>query len=150
MHRWRKRHPELSLRTIGVLEAAHAKELCKENIQSFYENLGKLYTLHAYPAHLVWSSDEVGCQAGKNYGGVVIAPVGARRVQSIVPDQREWLSVLVCINAAGSIIPSFYIFRGKCFRQNYIQSCEPRATMAMQPWAWMISYLFSPWISRFI
>jgi hypothetical protein len=80
----------------------------------------------------------------------VIAKTGARRVQTVVPNQREWLSVLVCISAAGIAIPSFYIFRGKSFRQNYIQHCEAGATMAMQPRAWMTSYLFSAWISHFI
>jgi hypothetical protein len=43
----------------------------------------------------------------------VIARIGVRRVHSIVPDQREWLSVLVCINVVGIAIPSFYIFREK-------------------------------------
>jgi hypothetical protein len=71
-------------------------------------------------------------------------------MHSVVPDQREWLSVLVCINAAGSSFPFFYIFRGKRFGQNYIQRCEAGATMAMQPRAWMTSYLFGAWVSRFI
>src|SRR5450759_3875476 len=81
---------------------------------------------------------------------MVIARTGAKRVQSIIPNQREWLSVLVCVNAAGHAIPSFYIFRGRRFRKNYIQHCEARATMSMQPRAWMTSYLFSAWISHFI
>lgn len=80
----------------------------------------------------------------------MIARTGAKQVHSIVPNQREWLSVLVCMNAAGFAIPSFYIFRGRRFRQNYIQRCEAGATMAMQPRAWMTSYLFSAWISHFI
>lgn len=67
-----------------------------------------------------------------------------------VPDQREWLSTLVCINAGGSAIPFFYIFKGKRFRQNYVEHYESGATMAMQPRAWMTSYLFSAWISHFI
>ena len=88
--------------------------------------------------------------AGKSGGGMVIARTGAKRVQSIVPNQREWLSVLVCLNVASTAIPSFYIFRGKRFRQNYIQHYETGATMAMQPRAWMTSYLFSAWISHFV
>jgi hypothetical protein len=94
--------------------------------------------------------DESGAHAGRNGGAVVIARRGARRVHSIVPNQREWLSVLVCINAAGSSIPSFYIFRGKRFRQNCIEKCEAGTTMAMQQRAWMTSYLFSAWMSHFI
>ena len=73
----------------------------------------------------------------------MIAKTGTKRVQSVVPNQREWLSVLVCVNAAGKSVPSFYIFRGKLFRNYYIQNCEPGATMAMQPRAWMTTYLFS-------
>jgi hypothetical protein len=87
---------------------------------------------------------------GKMGGGVVIARTGARRVHSVMPNQCKWLSVLVCINATGVAIPSFYIFRGKRFGQNYIHHCEPGATMAMQPRAWMTSYLFGAWMSRFI
>ena len=89
-------------------------------------------------------------QAGRNGGAHVIARRGARNVHSIVPNKRKWLFVLVCINAAGASIPSFYIFRGKRFRKNYIQKCETGATMAMQQKAWMTSYLFSEWISHFI
>jgi hypothetical protein len=80
----------------------------------------------------------------------VIARRGACHVHSIVPDQREWLSVLVCINAAKLAISSFYIFCRKHFRENYIQRCELGATMSIQPRAWMTPYLFSAWISHFI
>jgi hypothetical protein len=81
---------------------------------------------------------------------MVIAKKGARRVHSIVPNQREWLSVLVVVNAAKQAKPAFYIFKEKRFGQNYIEHCEPGATMAMQPCAWMTSYLFSTWISYFL
>ena len=81
---------------------------------------------------------------------MVIAKVDERRVHTIVSTNREWLSILVCKNAAGFAIPSFYIFRGKRFGQNYIQHCEDGATMAMQPQARMTTYLFSAWISHFI
>jgi hypothetical protein len=64
---------------------------------------------------------------------MVIAKTGAKRIQSIIPNQREWLSMLVCVNAIGRAIPSLYIFRSERFRENYIHHCEAGATMAMQP-----------------
>lgn len=67
-----------------------------------------------------------------------------------MPVHREWVSILICMNAARLAIPSFYVFRGTCFRYNYIQRSELGATMAMQPWAWMITYIFTTWISHFI
>jgi hypothetical protein len=80
----------------------------------------------------------------------VLAKVGSRNVHQVVPDEREWLTVLTCINAAGESIPNFYIFRGKRFRRNYIQFCEQGATMAMSSKAWMTTCLFSAWIDHFI
>ena len=150
MRWWKRRHPELTLRVAQALETARARGLCAANIKSFYDNLESLCTLHNYSPDQIWNCDESGAQAGRNGGGVVIARRGARHVHSIVPDQREWLSVLVCINAGGLAIPSFYVFRGTRFRQNYIERCEPGATMAMQPRAWMTTYLFSAWLSHFI
>jgi hypothetical protein len=47
-------------------------------------------------------------------------------------------------------IPSFYIFKGKRFRRNYIERCEEGATMAMQPRAWMTSFMFAKWINHFV
>jgi hypothetical protein len=49
---------------------------------------------------------------GKNGGAMVIAKRGAQRVHSIVPNQNEWLSVLVAVNAAKQAILAFYIFKG--------------------------------------
>lgn len=80
----------------------------------------------------------------------MIAKTSACHVQSLVPDQQEWLSVLVYINEAELAISSFYIFIGKHFEANYIQQFKPEATMAMQPRVWMTSYLFLAWIFHFI
>ena len=81
----------------------------------------------------MWNCDETRAQARRNGGGYVLAKTGSQMVDTVLLDQREWLSVLVCINAAGDTIPNFYIFKGKCFGRNYIEKCEFGITMAMQP-----------------
>jgi hypothetical protein len=55
-------------------------------------------------------------QVGRNGGGRVLAKTGMRSVHSVIPKEQEWLSLLVCVNAAVYHIPSFYIFRGKSFQ----------------------------------
>lgn len=112
MRGWKRRHSELSVRSSQVLEVARARGMSELNVSSFYNNLEALYAMHKYSPDRIWNCDESGAQAGRNGGGVIIARTGARRVHSIVPDQREWLSVLVCINAAGESILGFYIFKG--------------------------------------
>ena len=149
--RWfRRRHPNLSLRLAQGLDNNRAKSLCETNVKTFYDNLRAMYEQHNYPASHVWNCDESGVQAGRNGGAYVLAKTGSRSVHQVIPDQREWLTVLTCINADGQSIPSFYIFRGKRFRRNYIQHCEEGATMAMSNKAWMTAFLFAAWIDHFI
>jgi hypothetical protein len=150
--RWfRRRHPNLSLRSTQGLEVNRARNLCPENVASLYHNLQTLYARHNYSADHIWNYDESGAQVGKNGGGtLVFAKRGSKAVHSIILDEREWLSVLTCVNAVGQYIPHFFIFKDKRMRRNYIQRCESNSTMAMPEKAWMTGRLFSSWISHFV
>jgi hypothetical protein len=128
-----------------------ARNLCPENVASLFGNLQLLYSTHSYPPNHIWNCDEAGAHAGRNGGGtLVFAKKGCRSVHSIIPYQREWLSVLSCVNATGGYIPHFYIFKRRRIRWNYIARCEVGATMAMQAKAWMTGFLFSSWIAHFV
>ena len=71
-------------------------------------------------------------------------------MHTTIPNSREHLTVLSCVSAAGEHIPNFYIFKDKRKLRNYIAACKPQACMGMQPNGWMITFLFSAWISHFI
>jgi hypothetical protein len=109
-----------------------------------------MYNTHKYPTKNIWNCDESGAQAGRHGGGLVWARKGSQTVHSLMPNKREWITVLSCINTSGSSIPGFSIFRGKRVMENYIEHCEDGASMAMQPEGWMTTLLFSQWISHFI
>jgi hypothetical protein len=68
----------------------------------------------------------------------------------MLPDQREWLSILVAIIAAGDTIPNFCIFKDKRFGRNYIKKCKFGATIAMQPHLWMTGILFNKCLNHLI
>jgi hypothetical protein len=55
---------------------------------------------------------------------MVIARIDSRNVHSIVPDQKEWLNIVACINAAGHSIPNIYILKG--VKENYELSSTSR------------------------
>ena len=131
--KWFKvRNPTLTLRVAQGLEHCRAKGLCPENEVSLYDNLLDMYTRHKYPDTHIRNCDESGAQAGRNGGGRVLAKRGIRFVHTVTQDEREWLSILSCINASGSSIPNFYIFKGRSFRRNFIIRCEEGACIAMQ------------------
>jgi hypothetical protein len=146
---FRKRHPEISLCMSQGLDAGRARGLCPSHVATFYKNLEVLLRTCFEPQY-IWNCDESGAQAGRNGGGRVLARTGVPSVHSIIPNKREWLSVLVCVNPAGFYIPNFYIFRGKSFQRDYIKQCEDNASMAMQEKAWMTGHLFKSWIGHFV
>jgi hypothetical protein len=118
--RWfRKCHPEISVRMSQGLDCGRARGLCSENVSSFYENL-EVMLAKRYEASHIWNCNELGAQVGRNGGGRVLAKTGARSIHSVILKEREWLSVLVCMNVAGYHIPNFYIFHGKSFQLDYI------------------------------
>jgi len=125
--------------------------LCPEFVATFYSNLKKLYDTHNYEPYHIWNCNESGAQTGKGGGGYVIAKRGSEFVHKVTPNQREWLSVLSCINARGETIPNFFIFKGKKKARNYLKkTCEKGAGIAMQPKAWMTNVLFKAWVLYFL
>ena len=67
-----------------------------------------------------------------------------------MPNERQWLSVLVAVNVAGYTMPNYYIFEGKRPRQDYISKCEDGACVGMQENGYMDGQNFSTWMSFFI
>ena len=129
---FQKRHPQLVLRQSQGLELNRTKNLCPPMVQVFYENLEKLYNQHQYQPSEIWNVDESRTNARKNGIGKIFAQKGIRSVQSMIPNDREWLSVLTTINANGDTIPNYYVFNGVRARKDYLALCEIRATYGMQ------------------
>ena len=71
-------------------------------------------------------------QARRTGGGCAFVCKGARNVHTVIPNEKEWLSILSCINASEGYIPNFYIFKAKQMRCNFLKLVDPGDTMAMQ------------------
>ena len=147
---FKQRHPHLVMRMPQGLEVARAKAMNPSVCHGFYKNLLQLYNKFAYPPSNIWNVDESGCNASKSGLDKVLARKGVRSVYAQIPNEREWLSILTSINAAGWSILHFYIFKGKRRLRDYIHLCEAGSTMAMQEKGYMTSYLFCRWMDHFI
>ena len=82
-------------------------------VQTFYSNLLQQYNSYAYTPSHIWNVDESGCNASKSGPSKVLAKKEIRHVHAQIPNEREWLSVLTSINAAGGTIPQFLSSRGR-------------------------------------
>ena len=127
-----------------------AKSLNPTNVAQFYANLEDLYSQNQYEAWQVWNCNESGAQANRNGEGVVFAKRGTKNVHTIVPQEREWLSVLVVVSSVGGTMPSYYVFKGKRPNADFISLCENDACLGMQENAYMDAENFSKWMDFFI
>lgn len=59
------------------------------------------------------------------------------------------MTVLVCINAMGHIIPNLYISSASRRRENFVIRCEPGAKMAVQKNGWIDEAIFCEWLEHF-
>ena len=82
------------------------RNLCPPLIQVFYENFQSLYNQEEYSPSHIWNVDESGANASRNGVGKVFSPRGIRNVHTLTPNEREGLSILICINANGMTIPN--------------------------------------------
>ena len=82
-----------------------------------------MYTKYSYQPHKIWNLNEFGAHANKNRLGKVMARKGAKKIHAMVPNEREWMTFLTTINAAGKTLPNFYIFKGKRYTKEYVAKC---------------------------
>ena len=129
------------------LDLNRTKALCPTNVAQFYENLEGLYQEHQYDTSQVWNCDETRAQANKNGEAMVFARRGIRSVHTLVPNERQWLSILVAINSARTTMPNYYVFKGKRPNPDFISKCENGACMSMQDNGYMDGENFSKWIT---
>ena len=98
----------------------------------FYTNLENLYNEHHYEPQCIWNINETKCQASQSGSTKVFAKRSIRGVHKVIPTEREWLSVLIAINANEGTIPHYYIFKRVKQIRNYVAYCKKGAMLKMQ------------------
>ena len=74
---------------------------------------------------------------------------GSKNVNILAGDNKEWLTIIVCISAHGTYIPSYYIFKGKYVLQNYVELCGFGAAMNVQENGWITNKILSDSLEHF-
>jgi hypothetical protein len=80
--------------------------------QQFYENMSSVYGANPYEPHRIWDSNETSLQVG-SCGMLVLKKRGNRNVSHIIPNSKESVTILCCVNVSGQRLPIFYLFKGK-------------------------------------
>ena len=147
---FQQRHPHLVLRRPEDLDTARAKGLSKEICDQFYRFLTNIYDEGRYPPSRIWNADETGLSAAQTNSSIKVIDIkGSRNISTLNTTNRQWMTILVCINAMGHSIPNLYISSASRKRQNYVDRYEPGAQMVAQKNGWINEAIFCEWLDHF-
>jgi len=113
------------------------RALCEDPvlIKSWFELVEQTKAKYGICNNDVYNFDEAGFMMGKMTTQLVITGSERRgRPKAIQPGDREWVTVIAAINAAGWSVPPFLIFAGKYHLSAWYEEAEiPRN------WAFAVS-----------
>ena len=143
-------HPYVVLRLGEGLEMKRCVGLNHKSCSHFYSRFTTVITSHGYEASHIRNMDETRVHATwKNKTLKVVAKRGTKNVNIPAGDNRECLTIVVCISAQGTYTPPYYIFKGKYLLQNSVELCGPGATMYVQENGWITNEIFCDWLEHF-
>ena len=154
-----KRHPELSLRTPENLgfQRAHISEkgirkwfLELKNFLSEEHNLNAEEFLAEGNGERIYNIDESGFPLQGTAGKCkVITMRGSKNVHKLTSDNKQQISVLACVSAAGTFSKPFVLFPGKRLPKFNLESVdENQYDLGYSPNGWMSSDAFFGWMSN--
>ncbi|OQR86074.1 hypothetical protein ACHHYP_11023 [Achlya hypogyna] len=110
IERFLERHKDVSLRKGQILEVKRQTSPTLQNVEYYHANLAEI--ICKFTSDTVWNCDETGVCAQGRRAPRLICPIGLR-ANSVRSQDRENVSIMGCVNAAGQSLAPMYIYKGK-------------------------------------
>ena len=113
-----RRHPEVkSVRSTGV-DYLRVNGASRANIEEFFDRLNDPQLAEVLMEN-TWNVDEIGSMIGLGDNPLVIGPANVRKVVTMDPGTREWVTILECVNATNKALQPLVIFKGADVQQQW-------------------------------
>ena len=106
-----RKQPSISLRRPEPTSIQRNLGFNRVAVDTFYRNLGELYSKYKFPASRIFNLDETGLTNVQTKCQRVLSPKGVKQLGATTSQKRGKLVTMVgTINAMGGFIPAFLIF----------------------------------------
>ncbi|CAG4986635.1 unnamed protein product [Parnassius apollo] len=146
------RHKDkLSIRRPTGTSFARAFGFDKEKVEAFFNLLEELYTKNNHPPYRIYNVDESGLTIVQSKIPQIIGHKGKRRIAALTSAERgSLMTIVVCVNATGHIVPPFIILPRKNMSAQLMRGCPPGSVGVAHPSGWIQMNIFTDWFKHFI
>lgn len=112
------------------------------DIREFFANIES--SLKDIDPHLVFNYDETNIQDDPGAKKVIV-PRGTKRVERVQQHSKASVSVMVCGDAAGNLLPPMVVYKSVNLYDNWMKGGPPGTIYANSPSGWFDMNLFEKW-----
>ena len=143
------RHQDLSIRSPTGTSLNRIRGFTRESVAGFFDVLRGILERNAFTPLNIWNMDETGVSSVVSPSNV-IATKGVRQVRKITSGERgKNVTVVCCMNAAGTYVPPLFIFPRKRMADGLITGAPIGSLGCVTPSGWIDSETFIKWLKHF-
>lgn len=150
VNRFIKRHPELKSKYTRQYDYQRAK--CEDPglIKNWFSCVQETILKYGILEQDIYNMDETGFQMGMASTAKVVCGSETRdsHAKSIQPGNREWITVIIAINAAGSVLPPQIIIAGKKHQSQWYPAIPKEYRISMSENGWTNDSLGFEWLQE--
>jgi hypothetical protein len=150
MSRFINAQPELQTKWNRKFHSQRAKSEDPVAIRAWFKLVEETRQSYGILDTDIYNFDETGFMMGiAATSKVVTSSETVSRAVAIQPGNREWVTTIEGINAAGWSIPPFVILLGKLHQASWYQGLPPDWVIAVSDNGWMTDELGLKWVKHF-
>lgn len=148
---FRKRNPDITLRTPEATSAARARAFNKPVVDKFFAILHEIQDAKRFSAHRIYNVDETGLSTVPTRNTKTFAKTGRKQVARVTSAERgETTTAVMCMSASGIFVPPMLIFKRVRMNLALMEGAPVGSVYACNPSGWMRLEVFAEWFDHFL